>query len=25
VIVSTLVMIVAAGGLWVIFRRNDWL
>jgi magnesium transporter len=25
VLVSTVVMIVAAGGLWVIFRRNDWL
>jgi len=25
VLVSTVIMIVAAGGLWVVFRRNDWL
>jgi len=25
VLVSAMIMIVAAGGLWVVFRRNDWL
>jgi len=25
VIVSIVIMIVAAFGLWIVFRRNDWL